>query len=109
MAISFRSNAQRPNLGRPQVDSNTNASAALAIPLETPLTQAPLRFQHHIICCFTLLLVTLLYLHIGHRWDLEPAALYEPRLFWRSLAAEVWRAGTRLAVWVHNRCEEFQL
>lgn len=39
----------------------------------------------------------------------EPAALYNPRLFWRSVGAEISMAITRAALWCHDICERFQV
>lgn len=108
MAITFRRNAQKPNALR-QSHFGANAAAILPIIVGTHDTRASFNLRHHIICWIALLSVGLLYLHIGHRISFEPVALYNPRLFWRSLAAEVSTAITKFALWCHSICERFQV
>lgn len=108
MAIRFRRMPQQPNAGR-QPNHNTNAAVPLPIAGGAPISSATFNLRHHIICWVVLLLFAMLYLHIGHRISYEPAALYNPRLFWRSLGADISMAITRAAVWCHDICKRFQI
>lgn len=108
VGIRFRRNAQRQNAVR-QPNPNAPAAAPLAIPVGIPTGRARLNLRHHIICWAVLLSFLLLYLHIGHRISFEPAELYNPRLFWRSVGAEISMAITRAALWCHGICERFQV
>lgn len=109
MGIRFRHNSQAADAVR---QPNPNAAvdvAPLAVLVGAPVARASMNLRHHIICWIVLVSVGLLYLHIGHRISFEPAAFYNPRLFWRSLGAEISTAITRAALWCHNICEKFQL
>lgn len=67
------------------------------------------KLQHHLICWVAILSCLLLYLHIGHRISFEPVSLYNPRLYWRSVGADVSIALTRSALWLHSIFERFQV
>lgn len=110
MGIHFRRNVQERNAVR-QLNANANANAAapLSISVGAPHSRATYNLQHHIICWAALLLVALLYLHIGHRVSFEPTAFYIPRLFWRSIAAEIAATITGIALWCHGILEKFEV
>lgn len=110
MAIRFRRMPQQPNAGQqPNHNANANAAAPLPIAAGAPVSGATFNLRHHISCWVVLFSFVLLYLHIGHRISYEPAVLYNPRLFWRSVGADISMAITRAAVWCHNMCKRFQV
>lgn len=108
MEIRFRRMPQQPSQGQ-QPNHNANAAAPHPVGAGAPISRATFNLRHHIIFWVVLFLFGLLYLHIGHRISYEPAALYSPRLFWRSVGAEISMAITRAAVWCHNMCKRFQV
>lgn len=73
------------------------------------MERASFNLRHHIIWWMVLLSLALLYLHIGHRVSFEPTVLYNPRLFWRSLGADISMAITRAVLWFHGICERFEV
>lgn len=110
MGIHFRRNAQERNTVRqPNANANAAAAAPLLISVGAPDGRATFSLHHHIICWAALLLVALLYLHIGHRISFEPTAFYIPRLFWRSIGAEIAAAITGIALWCHGILETFEV
>lgn len=108
MGIRFGSNAQEPHANR-QRNPNVNGAAPPPILVGAPVSRATLNLRHHIICWTALLFVVLLYLHIGHRVSFEPAKFYNPRLFWRSVGAEIAAAITSIALWCHGILEKFEV
>lgn len=109
MAIRFRNKAQAPIARLQGSKPNANAATMPSISSWAPGAQATFSLREHIIGWLILLFFVLLYLHIGHRLSFEPAAFYETRLFWRSLAAETSRAIAKFALWIHSICEKFQI
>lgn len=108
MGIHFGRRVREPNALR-QPNPDANAAAPVPIAVGAPVSRASFNFRHHAMFWVVFLSIFLLYLHIGHRVSFEPTVLYQPRLFWRSLGAEIATVIARIALWCHGILEKFEV